>query len=89
MTGNPRLSLFGQPRSPVGNVGFYCLNPEDEYRVDESLRDAGIVFSTMSDWDFPLQFPTSGATKLFRLSPHYDTPTDVVNIAREVLEQAR
>lgn len=86
---NPLLSLFGEARSPVGNVGFYCLDPAHEDRVERSLREAGIVFSTMSDWDFPLQFPTNGATKLFRLSPHYYTPVDTVSVACEALDRVQ
>jgi hypothetical protein len=44
-----------------------------------------IAISTMSDWDCPLHFPKTGATAIFRLSPHYYTELATIEIACEAL----
>lgn len=85
---NEHLSLMGKENSEVGNVGFYCVDPRMEAIIDEALQISEVVYSTMNDWDCPLHFPTNGATKIYRLSPHYYTDPQTVFTACNALSEA-
>lgn len=82
---NSNLNLLGRLDSESGIVGFYLNDPTREKEVSEEFEKVGLGISTMSDWDCPLHFPKNGATKIFRLSPHYYTKDSIINTACEVL----
>lgn len=80
---NSNLRLMGKATSSVGNVGFYAVDPALESLIDESLRSAEIIYSTMADWDCPLHFPETGQSKIFRVTPHYySSESAVANVCR-------
>ena len=78
VTSNPNLRLIGNDSSLSGVVGFITENSSREDAMKHALDAAGIVYSTMADWDCPLHFPRGDSTKIFRLSPHYYTPDETI-----------
>lgn len=89
VSANPRMNLIGRIEAPTGIVGFYLSDPAREDEMQASFDQAGIVISTMADWDCPLHFPKNGATKIFRLSPHFHTGPETIDLAERVIEQFR
>lgn len=78
---NRKLHLIGRLDSSSGIVGFYADEPSIEDRVQRIFADKELIVSTLSDWDCPLAFPRNGATKIFRLSPHYFTDSKTIQNA--------
>lgn len=84
---NPLMRLIGHVDARTGIVGFYLSDPDREAELQAAFDQAGLVISTMADWDCPLHFPTNGATRIFRLSPHFQTSAETIELAGHVLEQ--
>jgi len=82
---NSSLRLMGKTDSPSGIVGFYLANVKDEKRMTRAFEEAEFGISMMSDWDCPLHFPRTGASKIFRVSPHFYTPDATVQHASAML----
>lgn len=78
---NPHLALLGRVSSNSAIAGFYLRDPGREEELKSYFLQAGISISTMSDWDCPLHFPNNGSKSIFRLSPHYYTPIESVELA--------
>lgn len=83
---NKKLRLLGNVSSKSGIVGFYLNNPAEEDELKNLFDINGISISTMSDWDCPLHFPKNGATKIFRLSPHYKSEYAMINEVCHIIE---
>lgn len=86
ITNQNALRLLGTADSPSSVVGFFATEQAFEGKIVDAFNSAGIAISSMSDWDCPLHFPRTGATKIFRLSPHYFTPQDAIDEAIRVIE---
>ncbi len=86
---NPTLNIIGQNKSISGILGFYLETPESEIILLNEFNENGLRISTMSDWDCPMHFPKNGATKIFRLSPHYYTNETTISKACEVLSKVK
>ncbi len=89
VSANPRMNLIGHVQAPTGIIGFYLSDPTLEDELQESFNQAGLVISTMADWDCPLHFPKNGATRIFRLSPHFNTEPETIDLAEHVIDQFR
>ncbi len=76
---NKKLQLLGNINSKSGIIGFYLNDPTLENTLKNLFDINGISISTMSDWDCPLHFPKNGATKIFRLSPHYNSEYFIID----------
>ena len=83
------MNLIGHAQAPTGIIGFYLSDPTLEDELQASFNQAGLVISTMADWDCPLHFPKNGATRIFRLSPHFHTEPETIDLAERVIEQFR
>jgi cysteine desulfurase/selenocysteine lyase len=82
---NPKLNLIGEVESSSGIIGFYLEDASKEEILKEEFKKNDLRISTMSDWDCPLHFPKTGAKSIFRLSPHYTTSDDTIEIASKII----
>ncbi len=82
---NQKFNIIGQKESKSGILGFYLNNPSIEDSLVNEFKLNDISISTMSDWDCPLHFPHNGATKIFRLSPHFYTSIETIDLACKVI----
>lgn len=87
ISANSNLKLIGNEASNSSIVGFYTLDPSREDALKRAFEDAEIQISTMGDWDCPMHFPKNGAGSIFRLSPHYYTEHDTVDLAKAVIQK--
>lgn len=87
VSSNALLRLIGHVDARTGIVGFYLADPSREDELQALFEQSGLIISTMADWDCPLHFPSNGATRIFRLSPHFHTDGDTIDLAEQVLEQ--
>ncbi|GMV22068.1 MAG: aminotransferase class V [Acidimicrobiia bacterium] len=83
------LQLLGDEESESSVVGFYLLDFSREDALKQAFASADVQVSTMGDWDCPLHFPKNGATTIFRLSPHYYTDAETVDLAIEIIQSFR
>lgn len=83
---NDKLRLLGSAKSRSGITGFYVKKPELESLLIDRFEENQISISTMSNWDCPLHFPKNGATKIFRLSPHYFSDISIIEDACFIIE---
>lgn len=86
---NPSMRIVGSIDAATGITGFYLSDPSREEDLERAFGDAGVVISTMADWDCPLHFPTCGATKIYRLSPHFYTTSETIDITEQIIAQFR
>lgn len=86
---NRNFTLIGKEKSESLIIGFYLNNPEKESIVERSFKDVDISISTMHDWDCPLHFPKNGATKIFRIAPHYYTDEDTIQLTCKAIENVK
>lgn len=82
---NPKLILIGSEESSSGIVGFITKKSDVEKSILDSFVKNGLTISTMSDWDCPLDFPKNGVKTIFRLSPHYYTNIETIELARKII----
>lgn len=86
ISANSNLQLLGTEASESSIVGFYTLDPRREDALKQAFEAADVQVSTMGDWDCPLHFPKNGASSIFRLSPHYYTQHDTLDLAKSVIQ---
>ena len=84
---HPGLNLLGEVDSVSSIAGFYLNDPTREQALRDSFDSAGVMISTMSDWDCPMHFPKNGVKSIFRLAPHYYTSDQTVNLAAKVINE--
>ena len=82
---NSNLNIIGEIESLSGILGFYLNDESKEETLKEEFKKNGISISTMSDWDCPLHFPKTGAKSIFRLSPHYTTSGETIDLASKII----
>lgn len=83
---NGKLSLIGKVDSPSAVVGFYANDVETEKKILEAFTSSEVKFSQMHDWDCPLDFQKYNINSIFRLSPHYYTEKNVIELALNIIE---
>jgi selenocysteine lyase/cysteine desulfurase len=81
------LQLLGKVGSDSSIVGFYLLDPTKEEALRQAFETAGVQVSIMGDWDCPLHFPRNGVKGIFRLSPHYYTNRETIDLAIKTIQQ--
>jgi cysteine desulfurase/selenocysteine lyase len=86
ISGNSNLQLLGKETSESSIVGFYPLAPSREDAITKAFKASDVQVSTMGAWDCPLHFPKNGVSSIFRLSPHYYTEHDTLDLAKSVIQ---
>lgn len=76
---NPKLTLVGKKDAPIGNASFYTNNEALERDIKVFFEENGFIISCMCDWDCPLFFPKNNVKYIFRITPHYYTPSEEVH----------
>lgn len=80
ISSNKKFKIIGSINSETGVCGFFTENPNFEDSLTNIFKNIGLNVSKMSDWDCPLHFPRNGVKSIFRISPHYYTQKDSINL---------
>jgi selenocysteine lyase/cysteine desulfurase len=81
------LTYVGDPDSLCGTSSFFINAGGDEKDVKMMFEKNDCSISLMCDWDCPLFFPKNGVNYIFRISPHYYTSDEDINLLCDLIHK--
>lgn len=84
---NKKLLLVGKMESVLGTVGFLCRHQGDEIKLRRCLENRDIQISYLKKWECPMFLEHTDSRLIFRISPHYFTSEDAINIICNIISE--
>ncbi len=82
---NPKFIPIGSLNAKTSITGFYFKDKSDEEKFKTYIKEKEFYLSYMSEWDFPLTFP-SICNNTIRIAPSYYTLDENIDELIKILE---